>query len=415
MPGKVAEREKSEKEKWQFRRAGGGFGAMETTLSRKRSESSEEPRVPPKKCQISWEQKRLDQDFPYFRKPAIIGSFSLDAQRRFVHDRRQLRYLAHKIEADQEVKFNLNTGLAKVVTKNEDETHREGLRSMLDWIMLNKSKFELAQRASEFSLNTDFVCYRGLLTCLMCTPYEAKDRWVISARKYKGTVYLLKEETPEGLRQRKSMSEKQKTMCIWGYKFEQHLMSDRPGVKPDPHAPLNTNEEFCCMFRTRLGTSSVVYGAEMDGVESAETVDAQLDLNRLRFIELKTSRRIEHSGHSRTFAKFKLIKWWAQSFLVAIPKVICGFRDDAGIVHQLKTYPIYELPKMGAEHWQPNVCMNFLNDFLEFAKTKVTNETQVFQFSWEPGFKDVQVKATDLPLNHVLPESYVHQFAHQPK
>ena len=29
--------------------------------------------------------------------------------------------------------------------------------------------------------------------------------------------------------------------------------------------PVNENEEFCCLFRTRLGSHSIVYGAEMDG------------------------------------------------------------------------------------------------------------------------------------------------------
>ena len=32
--------------------------------------------------------------------------------------------------------------------------------------------------------------------------------------------------------------------------------------------PVNENEEFCCIFRSRLGGQSIVYGAEMDAYQS---------------------------------------------------------------------------------------------------------------------------------------------------
>ena len=56
---------------------------------------------------------------------------------------------------------------------------------------------------------------------------------------------------------------------------------------------------------------------------------------------------------------------WAQSFLVGIPKILCGFRDDDGLVVRLEDYPIKLLPKMG-KNWMPNVCMNFLNQMLSY-------------------------------------------------
>ena len=32
------------------------------------------------------------------------------------------------------------------------------------------------------------------------------------------------------------------------------------------------------------------------------------------------------------------MKWWAQSFLVGVPKIVCGFRDDEGIVKSLQHF-----------------------------------------------------------------------------
>jgi len=43
--------------------------------------------------------------------------------------------------------------------------------------------------------------------------------------------------------------------------------------------------------------------------------------------------------------RFKLIKWWAQSFLIGVPKIVCGFRDDDGIVHRLEEFKTQDIPR----------------------------------------------------------------------
>jgi len=42
-----------------------------------------------------------------------------------------------------------------------------------------------------------------------------------------------------------------------------------------------------------------------------------------------------------------LIKWWAQSYLVAIPEIVCGFRDNDGVVHRLESFDTNKLPDLG--------------------------------------------------------------------
>ena len=130
----------------------------------------------------------------------------------------------------------------------------------------------------------------------------------------------------------------------------------------DPIPPVIESEEFCCMFRTRLGAHSIVYGAEMDGLEVNDRLNGLtgdvdgIDLNGETFVELKTSRIVEHPGQvgwtgnfpekllhhhqnsvfqERTLKKFKQIKWWCQSFLVGVPTIVCGFRDDDGVVEKV--------------------------------------------------------------------------------
>ena len=43
--------------------------------------------------------------------------------------------------------------------------------------------------------------------------------------------------------------------------------ADSPGAAPDPRAPAVESAEFCCVLRSRLGSHSLVYGAEVDGVD----------------------------------------------------------------------------------------------------------------------------------------------------
>jgi RAT1-interacting protein len=65
----------------------------------------------------------------------------------------------------------------------------------------------------------------------------------------------------------------------------------------------------------------------------------------------------------------KLLKFWAQSFLLGVPKIIVGFRDQQGIVHRLEELDTAGIPgkvkKVGRGSWDGNICINFAAAFLE--------------------------------------------------
>ena len=73
------------------------------------------------------------------------------------------------------------------------------------------------------SLHTDFICWRGLLTKLLVTPYENRDGWMIGVTLFNGTYYLCEFETDEKRQQRETTTQRQDEMCCWGWKFEQYL------------------------------------------------------------------------------------------------------------------------------------------------------------------------------------------------
>jgi hypothetical protein len=45
-------------------------------------------------------------------------------------------------------------------------------------------------------------------------------------------------------------------------------------------------------------------------------------------------------------SRFKLLKWWAQSFLPGVPRIVAGFRDHDGVVVSVETYHISKISQL---------------------------------------------------------------------
>ena len=65
----------------------------------------------------------------------------------------------------------------------------------------------------------------------------------------------------------------------------------------------------------------------------------------------------------------KLLKFWIQSFLLGVPKIIVGFRSKDGILERLEELETSAIPGMvknkGKGSWDGNVCVGFAAGFLE--------------------------------------------------
>ena len=99
------------------------------------------------------------------------------------------------------------------------------------------------------------------------------------------------------------------------------------------------------------------------------------------------------------FRRFKLLKWWSQSFLVGTKELLCGWRNDDGVVTSLETFMIKDIPK-AASDWKPNVCVNFLSSLLSKLKSSITEESSVHTVTWNSRSKQIQV------LNHIVHGSW---------
>ncbi|VDP58357.1 unnamed protein product [Heligmosomoides polygyrus] len=76
----------------------------------------------------------------------------------------------------------------------------------------------------------DFVCWRGLLTRIAATPFCPKDPWEFAAARIGGVIFLCEKETEEAKQRKLSMSQREKMMSYWGFKFEQHMTIEEQGV-----------------------------------------------------------------------------------------------------------------------------------------------------------------------------------------
>lgn len=153
-------------------------------------------------------------NFPSITKPNIIGSFSVNTQRQFVSDYSNLSYL--KLPESANFKLNLNDGYEIVKHKPDKD---EKIDHLLEFMKINHERLMHQKKLP------DFVCFRGLLRLIMCTPYEKKESWTILATKLNNTIYLCAEETDEKRYQKQTETDHSKRFCYYGFKFEQYVLS----------------------------------------------------------------------------------------------------------------------------------------------------------------------------------------------
>lgn len=61
------------------------------------------------------------------------------------------------------------------------------------------------------------------------------------------------------------------------------------------------------------------------------------------------------------------MKFWIQSFLLGVPKIIVGFRDQYGTLLRVEELITHRIPKIvegRGRTWDGNVCINFAAEFM---------------------------------------------------
>jgi RAT1-interacting protein len=295
-------------------------------------------------------------------QPRELACFSYSNTRKLLHDNSALLYY-HPM-----TQFDLNAGFETRIERAKVPEHLDALIESMTKNDLHKHKF-------------NFVTWRGIMTKLFCLPFDTRDSFILQATRVDDSIYIEEVETEDKKKREARTNEREARMAYWGISFENlstHPVplsklssSDKQALAVRAENQVNTNVQYCSVFKSRIGKHSVLLGAEVDC--AMEEIQTKGDTNM--YAELKTSRVIENPRQEQTFEK-KLLKFFAQSFLAGVPRIIVAFRDDDGIVKSTQTFKTIDIPRMvrGKVDWDSNICLAFLNNVLDWMSRTVVDE-----------------------------------------
>ncbi|MCJ1256826.1 decapping endonuclease targeting mRNA [Lignoscripta atroalba] len=306
------------------------------------------------------------------RRPKEIAYFSYDDDHQYHLDDRSLRYYwPPRLGADLSKGFD--------TFKQLDDTADDHLDSLLQTLMALEGETGMKCEA-------DIITWRGMMTKIMGTPFSnmGGSGFEMNATNFQGTIFI--EENHEyKLEERKSQHSQhtqpgapsQDLMSYWGYKFE------TLSLLPDKWAPtsrdyiehredliVNNHAQYCSIVRTGIGKAKMILGVWDCKPDNKD--------DPINWVELKTSAEIESERDMLKYER-KLLKFWIQSFLLGVPKIIVGFRSKSGILHRIEELETRNIPGMvkrggGKGTWDGNLCINFTASFLDWLKRTVTSD-----------------------------------------
>ncbi|KAB8349637.1 hypothetical protein FH972_023656 [Carpinus fangiana] len=206
--------------------------------------------------------------------------------------------------------------------------------------------------------DVDLVAFRGMMTKLLTASYD-RNAFRMNATCFQGTVFLEEDhghKLAQRARQGKDRRERRgqpdmELMTYWGYKFEALALlprhwaeTSREFIESREEHVVNNAAQFCSVVETGAGGVSAIIAGEVDGVWDCRPVDPS---DPVHWIELKTSAEIRNDRDRDRFEE-KLLKFWAQSFLLGVPRIIVGFRtnDMEGKLVKVQQFETTELPNL---------------------------------------------------------------------
>lgn len=79
------------------------------------------------------------------------------------------------------------------------------------------------------------------------------------------------------------------------------------------------------------------------------------------------------------------MKFWIQSFLLGVPKIIVGFRTPDGFLRRIEEMDTASIPstvkRMGKGTWDGNMCINFASALLDCKSSHPFSEASLMPCS----------------------------------
>ncbi|KAB5593975.1 Protein RAI1 [Ceratobasidium theobromae] len=304
---------------------------------------------------------------PAFGQPHQLTCFSYTSEREVRFDTSALKYY---------VPAPLNADLGY---RYEHWTKRSEERGRIDSLLRAVEQDQVLIERKKGA----FVSWRGVMTKLMIAPLETRDPIDVNLMLLDGCIFAEEHATEAKLAEKENMTPFHRRMTYYGYSFESFSTWGEPLRSREQHTERNrarcwsgdvdTNIQFCSVVKTKIGGERMILGGEVDCCRDEYTGQPNT------YVELKTSMVIHSAQDEQRFER-KLLKFWAQSFLLGIPQeIVVGFRTKQGRISTLQTLETLSIPRLirgkpGA--WDPKPCLVFAENLLQFIRSTIEADKQ---------------------------------------
>ncbi|KAI1072505.1 hypothetical protein LB507_003249 [Fusarium sp. FIESC RH6] len=334
------------------------------------------------------------------KRPKEFACFSYDDNHEFHLDDSSLKYYyTPQLGADLSKGFDTFEKL--------DDTGDDHLNSLLKTIIAHEQE-------TGKKIDANVVTWRGMMTKIMAVPFDQMDGFEMNATLYQDCIFI-EENNAYKMASRSNESNNNKrrrgppleVMQFWGmlvlslvirrfltsikgYKFETlstlpapWAETSREFIENRENEVVNNKAQYCSVVRTGIGKSVLCLGGEVDAIWDSKPEEKGSPIN---WVELKTSAEIRSQGDMENFNR-KLMKYWIQSFLLGVPRIVVGFRTRDGILVEAKDIETHRIPETVNSYpnpkWNADMCVNFAATFLEWLSENITDEG-VWRIKREP-------------------------------
>lgn len=363
------------------------------------------------------------------RQPKELICFSRDIHNKIHLDDSQLRYYyLPDSELNTSSGIDLQSGFSSFQQNPEEDVGQ--LAGLL-------SAVESYERSAKRKLPVDIITWRGLMRSLMMLPYENRSKIVLNVVVFDGQLFIQTDVASSralGAIEKANQTDLNRRQQYSGYKFENIATLDklwakcsRKHIERRRKHKVNNIEQYITVVRTSVGKSRLLLGAEIDCSwdykPDIHDLKEKADTNPLNhYVELKTTRVVDSAKTAHIFEK-KLLKAWTQCFLVGIPQIVYGFRDDNLILRSVEQFKTDKIPILlrdspfqpGANSGQKPVnacmkCLRFFSGLINWIKQTVPtdDETKTYRIEYDPSTNKnyVSVKENDLETTKKLLSDY---------
>ncbi|KAK9769166.1 putative RAI1 like PD-XK nuclease-domain-containing protein [Seiridium cardinale] len=333
---------------------------------------------------------RFSGDSQAVKRPKEIACFSYDDKHEFHLGDSSLKwYYPPELGADLSAGFE--------TFDKHDDSGDEHLDSLLKTIIAHEQQ-------EGKKIDAQIVTWRGMMTKIMSALFDDRDGFEMNATLYQDCIFIEENHAYKQASKQKQQKQQQNSkpkrwdnrgrddeppppqfspevMTYWGYKFETLCTlpatwaeTSRDFIENRDKEIVSNKAQYCSVVRTGIGKTVLCIGGEVDAVWDAKPMVPGAPVN---WIELKTSASIRGERDMNNFER-KLMKFWIQSFLLGVPKIIVGFRSQSGILEKLEEIKTESIPvtaaQRGVKTWNANMCINFGAGFLEWLRRTINDE-----------------------------------------